>query len=109
MESVSRENVGIIVDVIQGYLNAREGANGCVVSSEGQLESEIERRAAVALVDGRVNLKVRPWDGGGGARRLQRGEYCDNEVKTSGKHHGTHRVHRRRHAFARFERIYADS
>ena len=71
MQAVSREDVGLAVDVVQRYLHARQRADAGVVTAERQHEREVERRAGIALVDGRVDLEVRPRAEVGGARYQQ--------------------------------------
>ena len=74
MQAVSREDIGVAVDVVQRYLHARQRADAGKLATKRQHECEVERRAAIALVDGRVDLEVRPRREGGGARSLQRSQ-----------------------------------
>ena len=71
MQAVSREDVGLAVDVVQRYLHARQRAGAGELSAERQHECKVQRRAAIALVDGRVDLNVRPRREGGGTCRLK--------------------------------------
>ena len=72
MQAVSREDVGLAVDVVQRYLHARQRADAGKLPAERQHECEVERRAAIALIDGRVELEVRPRGEGGGTHSLKR-------------------------------------
>ena len=63
MEAVSREDGGLTVDVVQRYLHARQRADTFKVPAERQHKCEVERHAAIAFVDGRVDLEVGPRAG----------------------------------------------
>ena len=60
MEAVSREDGGFAVDVVQRYLHAGQRADTGKIPAKREHECEVERRAAIAFVDGRVDLEVRP-------------------------------------------------
>ena len=68
MQAVSREDGGLTVDVVQRYLHARQRADSDVVTAEREHQRKVERRAAIAFVDGRVDLEVGPRAGGRGQR-----------------------------------------
>ena len=54
------EKRGLTVNVVQCYLHAWKRPDTFVVATAREYKREIERRAAITLVDGWVNLEVGP-------------------------------------------------
>ena len=54
------EKRGLIVNIVQCYLHTWKRFDALVVATAREHEREIERRAAISLVDGWVDLEVGP-------------------------------------------------
>ena len=66
MQAVSREDGGLAVDVIQCHLHAWQRADTRIAATESEDDYKVEQRAVISFVNGRVDLEVGPWGGGGG-------------------------------------------
>ena len=61
METVSREDRGITVDVVQSYLDSGQCSDALVaLFVGGKHDRQVERRAAISPVHRRVDLEVGP-------------------------------------------------
>ena len=60
METVSREDGGFTVDVVQSYLDSGQCSDAHAFSSEGEHEREKKWRTIIGVVDRRINLVIRP-------------------------------------------------
>ena len=62
VETVPMEDGGLIVDVVQSYLDSWQCSNTLDYSTERKHDREVERRATISLVDRWVDLEVGPRD-----------------------------------------------
>ena len=63
METVSREDGGFTIDVVQRYLDPGKDSDAGQLPASRENECEVQRRAVVRFVDLRVDLEVGPMAG----------------------------------------------